>query len=379
MNHEIDQESLDLIIELQLQDARGLTKGKYREGDAPDFELALEFFNSELESLHAFFHDREMGRSLARAVVSDADIIRELVNEEEQATRDRELVLHGFAQDDDAWDDCLWDGEPPCADPRKGLISDEMVNKLIVLFHGDEGPSSAAESSRRGRQGRALTRTGKRRRCIVCNEDFPFVDTLRCPCSHDYCRGCLSSYIDKAISDESIFPPRCCGKPIPLDGVNQIFIPAGLLGKYRAKELEYNSSKRTYCHVPVCSAFIPTQFIHDEIATCVKCRSKTCVICRGASHEGDCPKDTATTNFLLVAGDNGWKRCFKCRRMVELTHGCNHIYCHCKAEFCYVCGRRWKTCGCELWNENMLVARNAAANRVANPQLQRGANQGWGL
>ncbi|KAH6605967.1 hypothetical protein Trco_005120 [Trichoderma cornu-damae] len=367
MNHEIDQDSLDLIIELQLQDARNMIKGKHREGEAPDFELALEFFNSELESLHTFLHDREMSRSLARAVVSDADIIRELVHEEERATRDRALALTGFAGDraaqgDDG--DFFPDQEPPCADSPGGPISDEMLRKLIVLFHGDDGPSSAAESSRMGGRARAPAETGRRRRCIVCNEDFSFVDILRCPCSHEYCRGCLSNYIDKATGDESIFPPRCCGQPIPLDGVHQIFIPADVLGRYRAKELEYNSSKRCYCHVPSCSTFIPAQFIRDEVATCVKCRSRTCVICRGASHEGDCPRDTATANFLRVAGDNGWKRCYKCRRMVELTHGCNHIYCHCKAEFCYVCGKRWKTCGCDLWNENMLFARaNAAVNR----------------
>lgn len=319
MNHEIDQESLDLIIELQLQDAQSLIKGKYRAGEAPDFELALECFNSELESLHVLLHDRAMTRSLARAVVSDADIIRELVHQEEQATRDREFALNGFGSDD-----VPQDGEPLGMDSLEGIMSDEMAKKLIILFNGGDEPSSAGESSRMGRR-RASTGTSKRRRCIVCNDDFPFVDTLRCPCSHDYCRGCLSNYISKAIDDESIFPPRCCGQPIPLGGVNQIFIPADILGKYRAKELEYTSSKRTYCHVPTCSTFVPTQFIQDEVATCVKCRSKTCVICRGPSHAGDCPKDTATTNFLRVAEDHGWKRCYRCRRVVSLALGCNHI------------------------------------------------------
>ncbi|UKZ49872.1 hypothetical protein TrVGV298_004125 [Trichoderma virens] len=100
MTHEIDQESLDLIIELQLQDAQSLIKGKYRDGDAPDFEFALECFNAELQALHTLLHDQAMTRSMARAVVSDADIIRELVNQEEQAVRDRQLALNGFGSDD---------------------------------------------------------------------------------------------------------------------------------------------------------------------------------------------------------------------------------------------------------------------------------------
>lgn len=326
MDYEMDQASLDLIIQLQLEDAQSMAKGKYQEGKAPDFDLALELFNAELASFHAFIHDREMSRSLARAVVSDAGVIRELVNEEEQATRDRMLALHGFDENDIVRDNLFPQRQSPDTAFLKENISDEMVNKLILLFHDDGEPSPIAESSRMGeRANRSMTKVGNRRRCLVCDEDFPFVDTLRCPCSHDYCRGCLSNYISKAINDESIFPPRCCGKTIPLDGINQIFIPAEILGKYRAKELEYGSTNRLYCHLPSCSTFIPTQFIKDEVATCVKCRNKTCTICKGASHTGDCPKDTETANILRIAGDNGWKRCFKCRRMVELSHGCNHI------------------------------------------------------
>lgn len=29
----------------------------------------------------------------------------------------------------------------------------------------------------------------------------------------------------------------------------------------------------------------------------------------------------------------------------------------CRAEFCYLYGLRWKTCGCELWAEDRLVIR----------------------
>lgn len=33
--------------------------------------------------------------------------------------------------------------------------------------------------------------------------------------------------------------------------------------------------------------------------------------------------------------------------------------CRCGAQFCYVCGQRWKTCGCPQWEEPRLYARAA--------------------
>jgi hypothetical protein len=29
--------------------------------------------------------------------------------------------------------------------------------------------------------------------------------------------------------------------------------------------------------------------------------------------------------------------------------------CHCRAEFCFVCGVRWKNCECPQWNEQRLI------------------------
>lgn len=38
--------------------------------------------------------------------------------------------------------------------------------------------------------------------------------------------------------------------------------------------------------------------------------------------------------------------------------------CLCRAEFCYICGDRWKTCDCPQWDEHRLVARaHAVAER----------------
>ncbi|KAI1876176.1 uncharacterized protein JN550_001672 [Neoarthrinium moseri] len=50
---------------------------------------------------------------------------------------------------------------------------------------------------------------------------------------------------------------------------------------------------------------------------------------------------------LKIGEASGWRRCYKCRTLVELTQGCSHMTCRCKAQFCYVCGGVWDgTVGC---------------------------------
>ncbi|KHN98270.1 IBR domain containing protein [Metarhizium album ARSEF 1941] len=252
----LDQASLDLTIELQLEDARKLVKGKHRTGETPDGELAAELDKLELESLATFRADQAISRSIARAVLSDAEVIQDHVEEERQA------------------------GRPPTA-----------VDK---------------------------------RRCVACMADVACFETVRRPCSHEYCRACMADLFQSVIKDESLFPPRCCSQPIPL-GLFQTFLPAESAGRYRAKELEYTTKDRTYCHEAACSTFIPTHLIRGEVATCVKCWSKTCTICKGSSHDGGCPQDVATMDLLNLAAENGWQRCYSCRRMVDLELGCNHI------------------------------------------------------
>jgi hypothetical protein len=50
--------------------------------------------------------------------------------------------------------------------------------------------------------------------------------------------------------------------------------------------------------------------------------------------------------MLDLAETEGWRRCYNCRSLVEKTSGCRHMTCTCKAQFCYTCGSKWKTCGC---------------------------------
>ncbi|KAL8922653.1 MAG: hypothetical protein Q9172_003468 [Xanthocarpia lactea] len=62
------------------------------------------------------------------------------------------------------------------------------------------------------------------------------------------------------------------------------------------------------------------------------------------------PKDDATKQFIEIAKKEGWQRCYNCSATVELKEGCNHMTCRCKAEFCMICGVKWKGCDCPWFN-----------------------------
>lgn len=148
---------------------------------------------------------------------------------------------------------------------------------------------------------------------------------MESPCSHIYCHGCVTDLFKCAMVDESLFPPRCCNQKMPLE-TTEDFLPAELLKKYQEKELEHSTSNRTYCYIPTCLASIPPQCIQNDVATCEICHCKTCAIYMGPSHEDEeCPEEMEMEDFLNAAAEKKWQRCYSCRRMVELTMGCNHI------------------------------------------------------
>lgn len=204
---------------------------------------------------------------------------------------------------------------------------------------------------------------GVKKICACCNDAVHYFAAVYAPCGHDYCSECAKRLFTLSTSDESLFPPRCCRQPIPLAAVD-VFLTAEFIRHFHEKSIEYTTANKTYCAWPTCSAFIPPSKINGSIAVCPKCAFWVCTMCKGATHQGrDCPKDTALSDLQALAKGEGWQRCYRCRRYIELKHGCNHITCLCRAEFCYVCGARWKTCKCPQWDENRLVER---ANRVVN-------------
>lgn len=188
--------------------------------------------------------------------------------------------------------------------------------------------------------------------CISCFDEFPQRALVHLDCSHDYCKPCLREVVLNAMRNEAAFPPKCCLFEVPLKKI-LLCLESQQRDEYRVKAAEYAipAGHRWYCPEPTCSRWIRPENLQNERRkpqTCPYCTAAICSMCRSLSHDinQDCPQDFGLESTLEIAESEGWRRCYSCRTMVELTTGCRHITCRCGAEFCYVCNARWRTCNC---------------------------------
>jgi hypothetical protein len=301
-------------------------KGKGREGEVTDESLAFQLQKQELENAALYFSDRRMTQSIANAVQTDGPIVMNTTFQENIAVRDRDLV-QGLGANTE-----LPNIDYPNPDSVSHEVDDELLTKYQALFvsssaleqNPDLNAGDHAESSTWAASRSAHVNSIKCH-CEACGDETDFVDAGRVPCRHEYCRDCLQSLFKTAITDESLFPPRCCGQQIPLEMV-RIFLTPELAQDFIKKKVEFDTPNKTYCSVQTCSAFIDSGNIADNVGTCHECSSTTCTLCKAATHDrGECPDDPALQQILDMVRENGWQRCNLCSSVVELNHGCNHM------------------------------------------------------
>ncbi|PLB44887.1 hypothetical protein P170DRAFT_365954 [Aspergillus steynii IBT 23096] len=185
--------------------------------------------------------------------------------------------------------------------------------------------------------------------CCVCYEKVSQKKIVRLNCYDTWCTGCIKALFLKAATDQSLFPPKCCRKEIPIHTIKST-LTAKELKTYEDAKIEYTTPKKIYCSNKSCAKFIPPgNIVLGDQADCQACRSRTCAVCQNPAHKGHCPKDPSLSDTLKLADRRGWKRCYSCARIVERSAGCSHITCVCGAHFCYACGSKWATCHCSKY------------------------------
>jgi hypothetical protein len=142
---------------------------------------------------------------------------------------------------------------------------------------------------------------------------------------------------------------------------------------------------RIFCPNTACGEFIPRRGKidpkHPLEVVCRKCRSRACSTCKRAAHAfgQDCPADWELDAVLQMGEKSGWRRCYKCRTLVELTQGCSHITCRCKAQFCYICGAVWDpVVGCPNYcngEEELERRRLEEEARIAEVEAEKAAKE----
>ncbi|KAF7917556.1 hypothetical protein BELL_1184g00010 [Botrytis elliptica] len=204
--------------------------------------------------------------------------------------------------------------------------------------------------------------------CICCREEFKNSSTLRTlPCAHNYCEKCLRVLAIQGCKEESKMPPRCCSQAIPGNTIKSV-LDKEEQSLFMKSVVQFSTpwEARIFCPNTSCGEFIPTLGKIDPKqpfeVVCRTCGDKACSICKRAAHPGgqDCPEDYELEAVLRMAKNAGWRRCYKCRTLVELSQGCSHITCRCKAQFCYICGAVWDpSVGCPNYcnGEEMLERR----------------------
>lgn len=301
-------------------------KGKGKEGETNDAALSLSLWKEELLATRQKSMDRRMALSASDAIATDQNAICQIERSERMAQADREMALavsRGQA--------------PPTSSPSKedntkihetsdfedldpiSQVLSSLMSELSIESEsralGEPGPSS----------GRPLF--ARLVKCVSCLDQIPASESLDSPCGHVYCEICMQQLFLNATRDEGLYPPRCCGMTVPA-GIALRLLSYQELREFAEKGIECSTTDRTYCADPKCSTFIPSWSISDELATCPRCQKITHTLCKSLEHPfKDCPCDESLQKVLKLAKAEGWRRCFNCRTMVQLSRGCNHMIC----------------------------------------------------
>ena len=275
---------MDLSLALQAQDLADLDDpaanpdDKSIEGNTPsDAHIARDFYRQELRNKAAIISDLRFGEKVGEAAGDEARILYASVT----PTFDQTLV------------------------EKFGLLTTESNSAMEDNTH----------SFNRGGTGHQT--------CVSCTEKFRAHHLITALCGDHYCKTCIGRLYDLAMKDESLFPPRCCRQPIPL-GIATPLLTSAQVQTFLEKRDEFNTPNRIYCHNTICGAFVTPGNVSGEKAMCT-CGELTCIVCKAAAHEGDCPEDPAYASLMAVASAEGYQTCPQCKRLVELSIGCNHM------------------------------------------------------
>ncbi|KAL3539009.1 hypothetical protein ACH5RR_002375 [Cinchona calisaya] len=198
--------------------------------------------------------------------------------------------------------------------------------------------------------------------CQICIEPVTspteVFENIRCG-PHPFCKDCMIKYIQAKLDDnvsEIPCPALNCSEKLDPHACRSLVGPQ-LFVKWCDSlcESAVMVFDHSYCPNRNCSAMIVNECGGDvKKATCPLCKRLFCFHCKLPWHAGfRCEesgelRDRNDRAFGVLAEQNKWMRCPRCRHFVERIEGCRIVRCRCHTSFCYKCGRQvnqiWCSC-----------------------------------
>ncbi|KAJ3853266.1 hypothetical protein EV368DRAFT_81751 [Lentinula lateritia] len=309
----VDRGSALLIAQLALDDIRELRGGN----TYPDQEYALEVMAEEFAQVLSFFNDAQPAED---------------PNEERYPTSDAASSSSSSYSHDE---------------------SHEASSSSLSTFP----PNSTASELVYSCQDSPGHLTEPIPECVACTESLDEETPLFVqPCGHHYCGSCLTHYIETCISNDNLFPPKCCGSTMsfitekkdhsssmenPVQPFEKLEIGPDLGNRFNAKALELyvRPEDRVYCPSPRCSAFLgswgslkQSYNVPDTLNQsssnlspppshqCPSCFEQFCVLCKDPAHSETltCPiieEHFAEDKLRDLARSNEWQTCPGCKAL----------------------------------------------------------------
>lgn len=294
----------------------------------PGMARADEDFREDpdyMEKVSSLLADQRIRQALAQAAPGQRPALERTILQEAMSYQDARMLRTRAGRNPDEVGPFLptllrkQGAGPPNQAAGVAVGSANQGNKTNGLRGG-----APEANTRNQQQQREPSASPNQKTCLACTESMATSDSVTTACKHDYCKDCIQRMFTMALTDESLFPPKCCGQPILLDTARR-FLDRNAIRSFTEKQVELGTQRRTYCYRPQCSAFIPPARIRDDVGTCPSCSAHTCTICKAHAHRGqDCPQDEDLQKLLEHADQKKWRRC-TCGRVVERIEGCNQI------------------------------------------------------
>ncbi|CEM21973.1 unnamed protein product [Vitrella brassicaformis CCMP3155] len=207
--------------------------------------------------------------------------------------------------------------------------------------------------------------------CPLLADHVPASQTTELKCGHRYSNLFWSQYLKTALQDGS----SCLGKRCPAPGCREL-VPSHMWAKFLSDDemakfqsfnlngfVESNSNMR-WCPAAACGNAVEDRNSTGDVKC--TCGNWFCVFCGEEAHR-PIPCETIkkwNEKNQSEAENMTWilvntKNCPKCKNPIEKNHGCMHMTCRCRHEFCWLCLGDWKDHRGDYYRCNVYEGRKA--------------------